>query len=67
MFMDDTTLSEVIETSGHTSGTLIGNTQENVNNVARFARHEKMQLNKKKCKEMIIDFRKNKTTIPPIN
>ena len=28
MFMDDMTLSEVIETSGHTSGILIGDTQE---------------------------------------
>ena len=33
--------------------------------IALFARHEKMELNKKKCKEMIMDFRKNKTTIPP--
>jgi hypothetical protein len=26
-----------------------------------------MELNLKKCKEIILDFRKNKTTIPPIN
>jgi hypothetical protein len=67
MFMGDTTLSEVIEVSDHTSGTSIGKTQENVNNVVLFAKHEKMELNVKKCKEMILDFRKNKTTIPPIN
>jgi hypothetical protein len=67
IFMDDTTLSEVIEVSDHTSGTSIGKTQENVNNVVLFAKHEKMELNVKKCKEMILDFRKNKTTIPPIN
>jgi hypothetical protein len=57
MFMDDTTLSEV---SNHTSGTSIGKTQENVNNVVLFAKHEKMELNVKKCKEMILDLRKNK-------
>jgi hypothetical protein len=65
MFMDDTTLSEVIEVSDHTSGTSMGKTQENVNNVVLFAKHEKIELNVKKCKEC--DFRKNKTTIPPIN
>jgi hypothetical protein len=51
----------------YTSGTSIGKTKENVNNVVLFAKHEKMELNVKKCKEMILDFRKNKTTIPPIN
>jgi hypothetical protein len=47
MFMDDTTLSEVIEVSDHTSGTSIGKTQENVNNVLLFAKHEKIELNVK--------------------
>ena len=32
--------------------------------VACFAHQERMELNAKKCKEMIIDFRKNKTIIP---
>jgi hypothetical protein len=59
MFMDYTTL--------WTSGTSIGKTLENVNNVVLFAKHENMEPNVKKCKEMIRDFRKNKTTIPPIN
>jgi hypothetical protein len=57
MFMDDTTLSEV---SDYPSGTSIGKTQENVNNVVLFAKQEKMELNVKKCKEMILDLRKNK-------
>ena len=63
MFMDDTTLSEVIEVSNHISGTPIGKTQENVNSVVLFAKHEKMELNGNKCKEMILDFRRNKTAI----
>ncbi len=34
-------------------------------NVDRVAAHEeKMELNAKKCKELIINFRKNKTIIP---
>ena len=57
----------MIEVSDHTSGTSIGKNQENVNNIVLFAKHEKMELNVKKCKEMIHDFRKNKTTMPPIN
>ena len=31
-----------------------------------YAENEKMQLNLKKCKEMLIDFRRQKTTIPHI-
>ena len=37
-----------------------------VNKVKEFADEEKMELNLKKCKEMIIDFRRNKTIIPLI-
>ena len=67
MFVDDTTLSEVINVSQHLSGSSIGNTQRNVNNVVQFAKDERMQLNTVKCKEMLIDFRKNKTTLPLIH
>ena len=64
LFMDDTTLSKVCDVSNHISGTCLGNSQTNVERVACFAHQERMELNAKKCKEMIIDFRKNKTIIP---
>ena len=66
MFVDDTTLSEIINMTQHVSGSSIGNTQRNVNKVVDFAKEERMDLNGKKCKEMLIDFRRYKTEIPPI-
>ena len=65
MFMDDTTMSEVLNVSDHISGESIGNSQCNLESVLQFTNDENMQLNLKKCKEMHIDFRKNKTVIPP--
>ena len=67
MFTDDTTLSEVINMTQHSSGSSIGNTQRNVNSVMQFAQEERMDLNGGKCKEMLIDFRRNQTEIPLIN
>ena len=58
LFMDDTTLSEVCDVSNHISGTCLGNSETNVERVACFAQQEKMELNAKKCKEMIIDLGK---------
>ena len=66
MFMDDTTMFEVLDVTGHISGTEIGGLPSKVNKVKEFADEEKMELNLKKCKEMIIDFRRNKTIIPLI-
>ena len=66
MFMDDTTMFEVLDVTGHISGTEIGGLPSKVNKVKEFADEEKMEMNLKKCKEMIIDFRRNKTIIPPI-
>ena len=66
IFMDGTTRSEVIDVSNHSSGSLVGNGQNNIDNVVRFAENEQMEMNAKKCKEMIIDFRKRKTDIPPL-
>ena len=63
--MDDTTMSEVLNVSDHISGESIGNSQRNLESVLQFTNDENMQLNFKKCKEMHIDFRKNKTVIPP--
>ena len=64
--MDDTTMFEVLNVTSHISGTEIGSLSSKVNQVKKFAKREKMELNFKKCKEMIIDFRRNKTIIPPI-
>ena len=66
MFVDDTTMFEVLDVKGHISGTEIGGLPSEVDKVKKFAGEEKMQLNLNKCKEMIIDFRRNKTIIPPI-
>ncbi len=66
MFIDDTTLSEVINITQHSSGSPIGNTQRSVNNVVQFAKDERMELIGKKCKEMLIDFRKKKTDEIPL-
>ena len=61
--MDDTTLSEVINVRDYISGTPIGRSLSNVKKVLDFANLQKMKLNMKKCKEMQLDFRINKTEI----
>ena len=66
LFMDDTTLSEVIDITQHVSNCPIGNSQRNVDNILQFTRNQNMELNSKKCKEMLVDFRKVKTIIPSI-
>ena len=64
--MDDTTLSEVFDVTNHVSGNCIGDSKSTVNNIIRFTENEQMELNAKKCNEMIVDFRKSKTVIPPV-
>ena len=64
--MDDTTLSEVINVRDHISGTPIGRSLSNVKKVLDFANLQKMKLNLKKCKEMQLDFRINKTEVPSL-
>ena len=44
MFMDDTTMSEVISVSEHISGTGIGKSQCNLENVVQFTTDNNMQL-----------------------
>ena len=63
-FMDDTTMCEALNAYDHISGTEIGNIFPKINLVQNFAETERMEFNPKKCKEMILDFRKNKTVIP---
>jgi hypothetical protein len=66
LFMDDTTLSEVINVCDHVSGMQVGSTPNNIMKVMDFATSQKMELNLKKCKEMQLDFRQNRTVIPPL-
>ena len=66
LFMDDSTTYEVIDVHSHIPGTKIGYTQEKFDAVKSYAENEKMQLNLKKCKEMLIDLRRQKTAIPHI-
>jgi hypothetical protein len=66
IFMDDNTLSEVIDVTNHVSGNCIGNSQNNIDNIIRFTENEQMELNAKKCNEMVVYFRKIKTVIPPV-
>ena len=66
MFMDDSTLYEVLDVSNHISGMPIGGLLGEINMVVKFTEDEIITLNLKKCKEMVIDFRKNKSVIPPL-
>ena len=60
LFMDDTTTCEALDVYDHISGTEIGNISKKINLVQNFAETERMELNPKKCKEMILIFRKIK-------
>ena len=64
IFMDDTTVSEIIDIKNHIAGEALGNAEKNIREVMKFTNHQKMELNLKKCKEMLIDLRRNKTAIP---
>ena len=66
MFMDDSTLYEVLDVPSHTSGMPIGGLFWKINRIFKFTEDEKVVLNLKKCKEMVIDFRKNKSVISPL-
>ena len=57
---------EVLDVTDHVSGTEIVGLSRKVNRVQNFIDDEKMELNLKKCKEIVIDFRRNKTIIPPL-
>ena len=50
MFMDHTTISEIIDMSHHISGNVIGNSERNVDGVLQFSRDRSMELNVKKCR-----------------
>ena len=44
MFVDDTTLFEIMSVSEHISGSVIGNSQRNLDSVVQFTKDNKMQL-----------------------
>ena len=67
IYMDDSTLSEILDVSHHVSGEQIGNKQDQQNAVIEWSEDQEMVLNSEKCKEMIIiDVRKTKTEIPEL-
>ena len=53
----------IFNVTSHVSRNCIGNSQNTVNYIIRFTENEQMELNAKKCNEMIVDLRKNKTVI----
>jgi hypothetical protein len=55
MFMDDSTLYEVLDVSDHISGMPIGGLLGEINMVVKFTEDEKITLNLKKCK-LVIDL-----------
>ena len=66
MFIDDTTLSEILNVSNHKSNEPIGNMEYNVKRISKFCSEQRMVLNGKKTKEMIFDFRIKKTVFRSI-
>ena len=66
LFMVDTTSWEALDVHNHISGTEIGDIIKKIDLVKDFAKNEKTELNPKKCKEMLIFFRKGRTVITAI-
>ena len=66
LFMDDTTLSEIMDVSDHASGNSVGHAPGSIKKIMNFSNSQKIKLNLKKCKEMHLDFRRHRTIIPPI-
>ena len=66
LYMDDSTLSEILSTASHVSGEQIGKMQLRLDAVVNWSNSQDMVLNGEKCKEMIIDFRTKKTEIPEL-
>ena len=64
IYMDDSILSEILDTSLHISGDQIGDLQVKLNTVVEWSKSQDLIPNRKKIKQTIIDFRKEKTKIP---
>ena len=63
LFMDDCTMYEVMNVHIHISGTSIGYIQEKFDEGNVCAKNKRRQFNLKKCKEMVIDFLRQKRVI----
>ena len=59
-YVDDTTVAETIPRGS------LGNVQDVVSGVEEWSRLQEMQLNADKCKEMIIDFKRNTHHFSPL-
>ncbi|CAB4023787.1 Hypothetical predicted protein, partial [Paramuricea clavata] len=64
MFIDDSTLSEILNVADHTENQTIGNISATIQRISGFCTNEKIILNPKKTKEMIIDLRPQRSNIP---
>ena len=60
-FVDDTTISEVVQSKANS------HVQNAVTHVERWSAENKFQLNAKKCKELIIDFKHTKHVFDPLS
>lgn len=61
----DSTTYEVIDVHSHIPDTKIGYTQEKIDAFKSYAENEKIQIKLKKCVEMLLDFRRQKTPAIP--
>ena len=59
-FVDDTTISEVVQIGTNSQ------VQEAVTSVEKWSTENKFQLNARKCKELIIDFKHSKHVFEPL-
>ena len=59
-YIDDTTVAEIVPRNTQ------GNIEDAVNEVVVWSRKQNMQLNADKCKELIIDSKKNKHSFSPL-
>ena len=59
-FVDDTTISEVVQIETN------GQVQDAVTSVEKWSNENKLQLNAEKCKELIIDFKHSKHIFEPL-
>ena len=67
MFIDDTTLSEILNIANHESDQPIGIMELNIQRISSFCCEQRMVLNVKKTKEIIFEFHVKKTIIKSNN
>ena len=59
-FVDDTTISEIVQKAGNS------HVQNAVTHVEKWSAENRLQLNAKKCKELIVDFKYSKHVFDPL-